>query len=148
MGISTTESGKYIGYTMSWDNFDKPTLYFEHGRYTQSHKHITNIGWHPNDQYHYAGNISKEKHDYYNSIRAERNPGDREAKEKFKEEFMGGHYNSEADDALLFECSSNNHRSWAGHPSRSKLIRVGDGGFNSKYDDEYARGVLKNGKIA
>ncbi|MDH7447044.1 hypothetical protein [Aquimarina sp. 2201CG14-23] len=145
MGISKTEAGSYIGYTMSWDNFDKPTLYFTNGRYTQSHKHINNIGWHLNDYYHYGGNISKEKHEYYTSIRGERNPGDREAKEKFKEEFRQGHYDSKADDALFFECSSSNHRSWLGHPSRSKLIKVGSAGFNSKYDEEYATGVLKNG---
>jgi hypothetical protein len=128
----------YVGYTLG---DIRPTLYFTQGRYTQVHGNADNVGWHPARPYHRGANISLADHTRYKDL-------SKEDKRTFKADFLAGRLDSNAADAKLFECSSNDNRSWRGHRSRAKLIKPTDAGFNAAYNEAAAKAVLAAGVIA
>jgi len=130
----------YLGYTLG---ANKPTLYFVEGRYTQEHSKATNVGWHPIHSFHRGANISKTEHDRYSSIRND--PSKTKEKKDFKKDFLKGDFDSNAKDAKYFECDSSDNKNWSAHPSRARLMEIGDQDFDQTYDAKYAKNIVANG---
>jgi hypothetical protein len=164
MAITGSEKFTYLGYTEGDKGF--PTLYFSEGRFTQRHKTIENIGWHPRKKGTYrAANISRVKANDLADIRKLKSDLKKKIKElkknnedyskelkllknerlkinAFCTDFMLGRFDSSASDAKYFECYDRQDGSYGFHPSRSRLMKQGDTGFNSTYNEKYAKGIL------
>ncbi|MCB0375233.1 MAG: DUF4157 domain-containing protein [Sinomicrobium sp.] len=146
--VSEEETGAYLGYTFGGD---KPSFYFEQGHYTWQHKKKKNEGWHPNKgTRHFVKNIDEEVHKKYSDDY--RGKWDRKQKTAFGKKIEEGKYDAKEGEGKMIEGSvyvrKDKSEKIILHPSRGRLIKVGDKDFDEKYNEEFVRSIVSKGKLA
>lgn len=142
--------GAYLGYTHGGE---LPTLYFENGHFTQAHQNPKNVGWHPNKgDRHVIKNITEEKHKEYGDHRGGPGAWSAEKKAEFAKSVDKGEYDAKEGEGKMFESNvkvEDGKDQYSGnHPSRARLVQVGEEGFKAAYGKAYAESVLAKGEVA